>query len=65
MIGSFQTGVSGLQQFQQDLEVIGNNIANVNSVGYKSAHVEFADAFNQTLGNGITSMQVGTGVLDP
>jgi flagellar hook protein FlgE len=62
MIGSFQTGVSGLTQFQQDLEVIGNNIANVNTVGYKSARMEFADALNQSLVNGATTIQVGTGV---
>lgn len=62
MIGSFQTGVTGLQQFQQDLEVIGNNIANVNTVGYKSAHMEFKDALSQSLTGGANSMQVGTGV---
>ncbi len=62
MIGSFQTGVSGLQQFQQDLEVIGNNIANVNTVGFKSARMDFEDAFSQSLNNGSPSMQVGTGV---
>jgi flagellar hook protein FlgE len=62
MIGSFQTGVSGLNQFQQDLEVIGNNIANVNTVGYKGARMEFADALSQSLVNGSTQMQVGTGV---
>ena len=64
MIGSLQTGVSGLQQFQQDLEVIGNNIANVNTTGFKSASMEFEDSFSQTFGNigagGI--MQVGSGV---
>ncbi len=63
MLGSFQTGVSGLQQFQQDLEVIGNNIANVNTVGYKSARVDFADALNQSLTGGSNPMQVGTGVI--
>ena len=64
MIGSLQTGVSGLQQFQEDLEVIGNNIANVNTTGYKSADMEFADTFSQTFGNigSGGSMQVGTGV---
>jgi flagellar hook protein FlgE len=62
MIGSFQTGVSGLQQFQQDLEVIGNNIANVNTTGYKSSHMEFQDALSQSLTGGATDMQVGTGV---
>jgi flagellar hook protein FlgE len=62
MIGSFQTGVSGLQQFQQDLEVIGNNIANVNTAGYKSSHMEFKDALSQSLTGGANTMQVGTGV---
>ncbi len=64
MIGSLQTGVSGLQNFQQDLEVIGNNIANVNTNGYKSATMQFADTFSQTFGNtgSGSTMQVGTGV---
>lgn len=64
MIGSLQTGVSGLQQFQEDLEVIGNNIANVNTTGYKSADMQFADAFSQSFGDtgGGSSRQVGTGV---
>src|ERR1700754_353334 len=64
MIGSLQTGVSGLQQFQEELEVIGNNIANVNTTGYKSPSMQFADTFSQTFGsNGSgASMQVGTGV---
>jgi flagellar hook protein FlgE len=62
MIGSLQTGVSGLQQFQQDLEVIGNNIANVDTVGYKSSNMEFEDALSQSLANGSNAMQVGDGV---
>ena len=63
MIGSLQTGVSGLQQFQQDLQVIGNNIANVNTVGYKSATMDFEDQFSQSLANGSTNpMQIGEGV---
>ena len=62
MIGSLQTGVSGLEQFQQDLQVIGNNIANVNTVGFKSDRMEFADAFSQSLVSGSSLMQIGTGV---
>jgi len=64
MIGSLQTGVSGLQQFQEDLEVIGNNIANVNTTGYKSSTMEFADTFSQTVGGTGSGavMQVGSGV---
>jgi flagellar hook protein FlgE len=58
------SGVSALDQFQQDLDVIGNNIANVETVGFKAANVEFADALSQTIGsNAAGSEQVGTGVV--
>ena len=67
---SFNTGVSGLEQFQKQMDVIGNNIVNVNTPGYCSARVEFADAFSNTLrdassstsGPAVAGMQVGTGV---
>ena len=63
MLLSLDSGVSALDQFQQDLNVIGNNIANVNTVGFKSADVEFADALSQSLGsNASSSTQIGTGV---
>lgn len=71
MLRSLQSGVSGLQQFQGELDVIGNNIANANTVAYKSARAEFADAFSQTLqsagsgpggGSATPSIQVGSGV---
>ena len=63
MIGSLQTGVSGLQQFQEDLQVIGNNIANVNTVGYKSSTMNFMDQLSQSLANGSgNAMQIGEGV---
>src|ERR1700722_6259570 len=64
MLLSMDSGVSALDQFQQQLDVIGNNIANVDTTGFKSANVEFADAFSQTLNsNAAGSQQVGTGVL--
>ena len=64
MLLSLDSGVSALDQFQQELNVVGNNIANVNTVGFKSAQVNFADALSQTLGtNSAGSMQVGTGVM--
>lgn len=71
MIRSLTSGISGMQQFQQQLDVIGNNISNVNTTGYKSGRVDFEDAFSQTLqpsspGNGTnsttSSIQVGSGV---
>jgi flagellar hook protein FlgE len=62
MLRSLNTAVSGLQQFQEDIDVIGNNIANVNTTGYKDARVDFEDTFSQALGVGSPSNQVGTGV---
>ncbi len=71
MLRSLNTAVSGLRQFQDEMDVIGNNIANVNTTGYKAARVQFEDTFSQTLrgsspalGNhsSVTAMQVGSGV---
>jgi flagellar hook protein FlgE len=67
MIRSLTSAVSGLQAFQQEIDVIGNDIANVNTVAYKSATTELADSFSQTLANsdlgGDASIQVGLGVV--
>jgi flagellar hook protein FlgE len=65
MLSSLSSGVSGLESFQQDMDVIGNNIANINTTGFKAGTVEFADALSNTLrGASSTSdgEQVGTGV---
>lgn len=63
MLYSLDSGVSALQQFQQQLDVISNNIANVNTVGFKGANVSFADTLSETVGsNAAGSEQVGTGV---
>ena len=63
MMNSLNIGLSGLEQFQQEIEVIGNNVANVNTTGYKGARMTFADTFSQTLGaSGAAAEQVGSGV---
>lgn len=63
MILSMDTGVSALEQFQEQINVIANNIANVNTVGFKEADVNFADTLSETLGsNAVGSTQIGTGV---
>src|SRR6202012_6310704 len=63
MLASMDSGVSALDQFQQELNVIGNNIANVDTVGFKAANVEFADTLSQTVGDNAAGVeQVGTGV---
>lgn len=45
MIPSLQNGVSALKSFSEGLQVISNNIANVNSLGYKSARANYSDNF--------------------
>jgi flagellar hook protein FlgE len=62
MIQSLNTALSGLQQFQEQIDVIGNNIANVNTTGFKGARVDFEDSFSLAIGAGSPSNQVGTGV---
>ncbi len=64
MLLSIDSGISALDEFQQEMNVIGNNIANVNTVGFKSANVEFANALSQTIGtNAAGTEQVGEGVV--
>src|SRR5690625_1998543 len=50
LIRSLNSGVSGLRAFQTKMDVIGNNIANVETAGYKSSRVTFAEMMNQRLG---------------
>jgi flagellar hook protein FlgE len=65
MISIF-TAVAGLQTYQRAVDVIANNIANVNTIGFKSARVSFAESLCQTLRagseSGINPMQIGLGV---
>lgn len=48
MMRSLYSGVSGLRVHQTKMDVIGNNIANVNTVGFKASSVTFSDIFYQT-----------------
>ena len=48
MMRSMYSAVSGLKAHQTKMDVIGNNIANVNTVAYKSQGVTFRDVFYQT-----------------
>jgi len=57
---SFQQGLSGLNVSAKALDAIGNNVANANTVGYKSAQAQFADVFAASLSGGGTG-QVGIG----
>ncbi|MCL6442025.1 MAG: flagellar hook-basal body complex protein [Alicyclobacillus sp.] len=52
MLRSMYSAVSGMQGFQTQLDVIGNNIANVETVGFKAGRVDFADVLSQTMSGG-------------
>ena len=62
--GALNSGVTGIRLHQQMLDIIGNNLANVNTYGYKSSRLLFADLLSQTLSNGKggNPLQVGKGV---
>lgn len=71
MMRSLFSGVSGLRNHQTGMDVIGNNIANVNTPGFKASRVTFEDILSQTMqgasspqGNrgGTNPMQVGLGM---
>ena len=71
MLRSLFSGISGLRAHQTMLDVTGNNIANVNTAGYKAAQVQFQDTLSQVLTNagaaqegigGTNPAQVGLGV---
>lgn len=64
MMRSMFSAVSGLSAHQAKMDVIGNNIANVNTVGYKMGRVTFAEAFNQTI-KGASAAQDGRGGQNP
>lgn len=54
--------VGGLQAHQTRMDVVGNNIANVNTVGFKSSRVTFQDVFYQTLSGGAAAGDVRGGI---
>ncbi len=59
----FSASLSGLNANQQKLNVIGNNLANINTVAFKSSSVHFMDLVSQTVGGASANpMQVGLGV---
>ena len=71
MMRSLFSAVSGLKSNQTAMDIIGNNIANVNTIGYKTSRTVFQDIFSQTVSNataptattgGSNAKQVGLGV---
>lgn len=72
LIGTMGSGVSALRTFMKGLEVIGDNIANLNTTGYKSSKAKYADSFSNVLQRSAPSgaatsntaaIGIGTGVV--
>lgn len=72
MMRSLYSGVSGMQNHQTRLDVIGNNVANVNTTGFKRGRVNFQDMISQQLSGassptaelgGVNPKEVGLGVM--
>ncbi len=53
MLRSMYSGISGIKNFQTKLDVIGNNISNVNTHGFKKGRTVFKDVVSQTIANSI------------
>lgn len=64
MLRSMFSAISGLRGHQVMMDVIGNNIANVNTVGFKSGRVNFQDILSQTL-RGASAASGGLGSVNP
>jgi flagellar hook protein FlgE len=57
---AFQQGLSGLKAFSKGLDVVGNNVANASTVGFKSSNPHFADVYAASM-DGSAGSQVGIG----
>lgn len=65
MFTSFSTALSALNATSTAIDVVGNNLANMNSTGFKESDVTFSDLVTQSLGAGLGSTQVGFGTATP
>ncbi|HLK68719.1 MAG TPA: flagellar hook protein FlgE [Bryobacteraceae bacterium] len=62
---SFSTALSALNATSTAIDVVGNNLANLNTPGFKTSDVEFRDLVTQSLGAGLGDTQVGFGTGTP
>jgi flagellar hook protein FlgE len=65
MFTSFSTALSALSAYSTAIDVVGNNLANLNTTGFKTSAVSFHDLVTQSLGAGLGETQVGFGVGRP
>jgi flagellar hook protein FlgE len=65
MFTSFSTALSALKATSTAIDVVGNNLANMNSTGFKASEMSFSDLVTQSLGAGLGTTQVGFGTATP
>ncbi|RHB51131.1 flagellar basal body rod protein FlgG [Exiguobacterium sp. AM39-5BH] len=65
MLRAMYSGISGLKNFQSKLDVVGNNIANVNTFGYKKGRVTFKDLVSQQVGSASGGNGATSGGINP
>ncbi len=62
MMTALSTALTGLDAASTAVSIVGNNLANLNTTGYKNESVQFSDIMSQALGSGSTATQIGLGV---
>lgn len=65
MLRSMYSAISGMNAFQTSLDVVGNNIANVDTTGFKASRAEFSDILSQTLSGASANANLGVGGMNP
>lgn len=65
MPGSFSSALSALSAMATAVDVVGNNLANLNTTGFKDSTVSFRDLVTQSMGSGLGETQIGFGTAQP
>src|SRR5580704_13636468 len=65
MSSSFSTALSGLSANATAIDIVGNNLANLNTTGFKADTITFQSLVTESIGAGLGATQVGFGVGTP
>ncbi len=65
MPGSFSSALSALSAMSTAVDVVGNNLANLNTTGFKASSLSFRDLVTQSMGSGLGETQIGFGTAQP
>ena len=63
MLGALYSGITGLTANAYTMSILGNNIANTNTVGFKRSNGTFFDILSASLQGGASNIQIGRGVF--